>query len=387
MIEVIGHSVLRSIPPEVAQGLVSGMYKLYGGVIRYAPGTAKAGQIICHLIPTKSFISSIGVAAPALLAAAGSTFSSFNKTNLKLDQVLNVAQQILNISKNAMILSGLNLAVSAIGFAYITHRLNNVDKKLNEIQKDIREIKAFLESKERAELRAALNDLLKLASIKDPENRKTVLHNARQSLSVICERYKELLFNAENLEKTIISEEYYCLTSYARMHCSAELKMFETAVTESEELIKFWDAQLRQVTQKYILGNHVERFLYNEYAESVPVDTLIELLDFAGNEKKGYNWLDELRRKNKSWYPKNYFNSPVNIGTGDASEETRLVFPAIQKILARRNVLEGHKTQIEFLAMNKITPAEFEGKISGLIKDEEGDFVILGPKPSCQKDQ
>ncbi|EKD55892.1 MAG: hypothetical protein ACD_59C00005G0001, partial [uncultured bacterium] len=30
MIEVFGHRVLRSIPPEVSQGLVSGMYKLYG---------------------------------------------------------------------------------------------------------------------------------------------------------------------------------------------------------------------------------------------------------------------------------------------------------------------------------------------------------------------
>lgn len=297
--------------------------------------------------------------------------------------MLNVAQQILSISKSAMISSGLNLVVSAIGFSYVSSRLNKIDKKLDEVQKDIREIKAFLECKEHAELRAALNNLLNLKSIKDPENRKIVLHDARESLSVICEKYKELLTNAKSLEKTIISEEYYCLTSYARIHCSAELNMQETAVSEIDEMIKFWDAQLRQVTKKYILGNNVERFLYNEYAESVPVDTLVELLDFAGEEKKGYNWIDELRRKNKSWYPTTIFNPLVNIGTGNASEETRLVFPAIHKILARRNVMEGHRSQLEFFKMNKITPSEFEEK-AGCIPAEEGeDFVILWSKISA----
>lgn len=379
MIEVFGQRVLRSIPPEVAQGLVSGMYKLYGGVIRYAPGTAKAGQIICHLVPTKSLIGSLEMAS-ALFASAGMAFNSFNRTSLKVDQVMSVAQQILSISKNAMILSGLNLAVSAIGFAYVTHRLNKIDKKLDEVQRDIREIKAFLESKERAELRAALNDLLNLKSIKDSENRKTVLHAARTSLNVICERYQELLANAKNLEKIIISEEYYCLTSYARIHCLAELGMQETAEKENDKMIKFWDAQLKQATQKYIIGKYAERFLYNEYADNVPIDTLVELFDFVGDEKKGYKWIDELRHKNKSWYPKNYFNSPVNIGTGNVSEEKRLVFPAIQKILARRNVLEGHRSQIEFLTMNKITPSEFEERIDSIPTEEKGDFIILGPK-------
>jgi len=379
MIEVFGHRVLRSIPPEVSQGLVSGMYKLYGGAIRWAPVTAKGGQIVCLLVPTKSFVNSLEGTAPALFANVGNVYSSFNKTSLKADQIFNVSQEILSISKSAMISSGLNLVFSAIGFAYVSDRLNKIDKKLDEVQKDIREIKAFLESKEHAELRAALNDLLKLTSIKDLETRKTVLHTARQSLSIISERYREQLADAENLQKTIINEEYYCLTSYARMHCSAELNMQETVVGEIDEMIKFWDTKIRQVTKKDILRSNAERFLYNEYVNDVPVETLVELLDFAGDEKKGYKWIDELRRKNKSWYPENYYHSPLDGERGNLSAEKWLTFPVIQKILARRNVLEGHRSQIEFLAMNKITPTEFEEKISGLVKDEGDDFIILGP--------
>jgi hypothetical protein len=74
MSEVFGQKVLRSIPPEVSQGLVSGLCKLYGGTIRWAPVTAKGGQIVCLLVPTKSFISSLEASASTLIAPAGNVY-------------------------------------------------------------------------------------------------------------------------------------------------------------------------------------------------------------------------------------------------------------------------------------------------------------------------
>ncbi|MGL5873506.1 MAG: hypothetical protein ACRC2R_14260 [Xenococcaceae cyanobacterium] len=46
-----GWSVARTIPYETLIGLATGKYQLYGGVIRWAPGTPNAGQIVRHLIP------------------------------------------------------------------------------------------------------------------------------------------------------------------------------------------------------------------------------------------------------------------------------------------------------------------------------------------------
>ena len=44
-------TVASAIPYETLGGLLTGQYKLYGGVVRWAAGTANAGQIVRHLIP------------------------------------------------------------------------------------------------------------------------------------------------------------------------------------------------------------------------------------------------------------------------------------------------------------------------------------------------
>ena len=51
---LLGLSVARGIPAEVVSGLITGMYRLDGGVIRWAANTENAGQIIRHLIPIAS---------------------------------------------------------------------------------------------------------------------------------------------------------------------------------------------------------------------------------------------------------------------------------------------------------------------------------------------
>lgn len=46
-----GWAVSRIIPHETLAGLITGQYKLYGGVIRQAAETPHTGQIVKHLIP------------------------------------------------------------------------------------------------------------------------------------------------------------------------------------------------------------------------------------------------------------------------------------------------------------------------------------------------
>lgn len=46
-----GLTLSRTIPADVALGLLTGSYSLHGGVIRWAAGTEHAGQIVRHLIP------------------------------------------------------------------------------------------------------------------------------------------------------------------------------------------------------------------------------------------------------------------------------------------------------------------------------------------------
>jgi hypothetical protein len=45
-----GWILTRGIPYETLIGLATGQYTLHGGVIRWAVGTERAGQIVRHLI-------------------------------------------------------------------------------------------------------------------------------------------------------------------------------------------------------------------------------------------------------------------------------------------------------------------------------------------------
>lgn len=44
--------LVRSLPesPEILSNLINGTYTLEGGVVRYAAGTGKGGQIVRHLV-------------------------------------------------------------------------------------------------------------------------------------------------------------------------------------------------------------------------------------------------------------------------------------------------------------------------------------------------
>lgn len=56
--------VTRAIPSEVVEGLMTGQFKLFSGVIRWAPGTQYAGQIIRHLLPLSAQTIGTPILAP-----------------------------------------------------------------------------------------------------------------------------------------------------------------------------------------------------------------------------------------------------------------------------------------------------------------------------------
>ncbi len=187
-----GWTVVRAIPPEIMMGIITGKYKPYGGVIRWAAGTENAGQIVRHLVasplnPLNGAVSGLnlisGIAANAQLFGLSGQVNSLSQMtqqvlqmttgtafvsglnlisgivgNVQLEQVKGetrqikeiaqsntdqlfqlsgevdslsqMTQQILQMATGTTILSGLNLTVSCVGFAVINNRLNAIDNKL-----------------------------------------------------------------------------------------------------------------------------------------------------------------------------------------------------------------------------------------------------------------
>ncbi|MEL6223060.1 MAG: hypothetical protein AAFR31_10525, partial [Cyanobacteria bacterium J06627_8] len=210
---LLGLTVARAIPPEVITGLLSGQYKQYGGVIRWASGTQNAGQIVRHLLP----VTSQSLVSP-LFESVSSTLGVVNTYQLHRlsGQVSNLTasvNQLFHVATGTMVLSGLNLAVSAVGFAVLNEKLKKLEGKLNEIQQEVKAIRSLLELDERAKLGAALRDLLSIAEVKNPNHRHTILFNAKNVFGPISLKYKELLLSANTIETAMAYEEYFCLTS------------------------------------------------------------------------------------------------------------------------------------------------------------------------------
>jgi hypothetical protein len=402
----LNSTVERIIPEEVIIRLKAGIYKLYGGVVRWAEGTIqdgkkKGGQIVCHLLPFPDLDNPVNTFQLNQLSGQSNVIKT---SALQAVQGATSTQQVLQVATNTMILSGLNLVVTAVSFAVLNDKLKNLECKLNKLQQEVKAIRILLELEERSKLAAALRDLLNINNVKNNDHRNTILFNSKNVLAPISLKYKELLAGADTIEIAMAYEEYYCLTSLAHSRCLAELGMLEMAHHDLGESIDFWRMQARRIANEFLFGKHPERFLYSDFSQEVPVSMLVEWMDFSRGEEKGYRWIDELRKAIKPWYSedaniiKNKKNMPSSLReassllremalnyTGNVKylaidEEKETIIPAFQKLVARNSVLDGFVAQYELLEKNNVTPTEFERMVSLLKPSAVLDgYIILQP--------
>ena len=406
-----GWTIARAIPYKYLAGLVTGQYSLTGSVIRVAAGTARGGQIIAHLLPaTSNFIPGLNW-IPGLVAnfqlqnlsgkvsvlgtkidslATITRLNSYRLAQLsgQVTSLSEVTHNVLQLAAGTALLSGLSLAVSSVGFLVVNKKLNAIDGRLKEIQKDVKAIKDFLELRERAELRAALSDLLKVGDMKDASIRNNILIDRRKTLMDLNEKYKELFEHSQTLGTIAANEEYFALTALAYTRCTAELGMYDTAQKEMQALSTFWDTHARRIVDEHLLGQYPERFLASDFAEDVPVSALVSWLDFAKGEKKGYEWIDELRQNmNEPWYTKSWqkltkgggLNRSIGIGI---EKEKDVIIPTLQKVVSRHNIFEGYVAQYEMLANYEMTPSALEQHIAELPPESavEGHYILKPAK-------
>ena len=406
LLPLLGLSVLNAIPTQAITGLLAGTLKITGGVIRYAAGTSKAGQIFMHLLPAESLILNEfpgldffpGILANFQLHKVSEKIDTLQKmTELNTHQLLKlssqvgsltqVTQNVLHLVAGTAVLSGLSLVVSSVGFVAVNKKLNAINQRLQTIQKDVQAIKQFLEMGEKAELFAALSDLMKIKESTPEKHRIILLTNAGHSLHKINKRYQELFANSASLNEAIVYEEYFALTALAKARCSAELGMFAIARQEIDEMTSFWQFHTRRIAKDMLIGQHPERFLATDFASDVPVSALVSWMDFANNDEKGYGWLDELRQSmNANWYGKHFWNvktSGLNKGIGIGIEqEKNITIPTLQKLLTRNDVFEGYRAQYELLETRQLRPSEFQQQLAQLPKESavDGCFVLQPAK-------
>ncbi|MBX9753745.1 MAG: hypothetical protein K2X80_03250 [Pseudomonadaceae bacterium] len=105
-----------SSAPEIIAGIKSGLFNVWGGVVRYAAGHPKGGQIVGHL------------QFPGDAAQAAEQLAKLQQTLGGVEGALGALQ---NLQYANLALSGLNLAVSVAGFVIVCKKLNGISEQLH----------------------------------------------------------------------------------------------------------------------------------------------------------------------------------------------------------------------------------------------------------------
>lgn len=174
-------TVVRALSsaPEILEGLRSGLYKEWGGVIRVAKGNPKAGQIVGHLqFPGNANQASEQIASlQQVLSGAGG-----------IQETLGSLQ---NLQYANLALSGLNLAVSVAGFAIVCKKLNAISDQLNSQSHMLDQLvdlaldaKAREELRDSARFRAALKTVRQFAELGDIQGLKDQVANLHEQYEI-----------------------------------------------------------------------------------------------------------------------------------------------------------------------------------------------------------
>lgn len=176
--DVLQRAIKQS--PEIIAGLETGLYKIYGGVIRVAKGNKLAGSIVAHLIfPTDAQKAQESI--ESLKNVLSSQLGTIQNGIETLQDSVNTLQMLQSAN---LALSGLNLAVSAAGFAIVCQKLNRIESLLHSqsqtldtllsLALDTRQREAF---RDIASFNAALNTARQFAEMGDIVQLKSLVRD------------------------------------------------------------------------------------------------------------------------------------------------------------------------------------------------------------------
>lgn len=347
--ELAGFTLLRTIPDSVMMGLLTGTYKVFGGVIRN-----DSGQIVAHLVNAETPANLLSTFASPLSAG----LSGINM--FQLHQIGADVTQLLTLAKGTMVLSGLTLAASAAGFMFLSHKISKIDEELKVIAKDVKSIRRFLELQERARLITALKVIRELDQIEDDSTRVAMLINSRQTLGEIHEKYKTLLIEDKCAAELMPVEEYFTITAIGHAMCSAELTMYDQAAKDLADAQEVWKQTVQSFVEKQVINNEPERFMTSRYADHIKSEEIVDWLEFVENSGKGLSRLDDLRAA----APKVSLFSTL-------SQEEVLAIDVTRKLIERDKVLQGYVSQYDYYASIKKRPSEVQHYLENLPIDEK----------------
>lgn len=376
MLADLGLEVVRSIPTRFLPGLDSGIYKLYGGVIRDG-----AGRIVGHLATANPAASALTSLIPGL-GVLGDLVTTGQLVSIgrSVEQVQTTVNSVLSVSMTGAAISGLGLITSVAGFAYLSHRLQKVEARLSGLESQIKEVRNLIKSQQKAQLYSALDELRQAELTDEKALRHDLLMHSKSSLATLAHYYRELWSDSSDLHEIEGIDEFYALSFTGAALATSELGMGQVARSEFQRHRDGWKELARQHTQRQFLRSDPARLLDAEYVKDLPARQLVELMDFAHGSCRGVDWLDDLRVRAPSLAStaqKSLISMTGLRRLAKAPDELPRLTLAT-KLMERDRVLDATAAHFDFLFDRNVSAKGFADMVSCAMQENgHQPFVVV----------
>ena len=334
----------QQMPQQLIEGLLSGSYAANGGVI-----TDAAGNML-GLVATTAADGGFGPLA--IVSRIGS--------NIQLYRLSAEVQKVLTYSVATTALAGLGLAVSLGGFVYLARRMGVLEKRLSQIERDTKEIIDILITKIASEFQGALDDYRVASTIHEEHLRQSILLRAQREFGNHAHFFKARMERSSKFIDVVAAEGYFVLAALGHTMCSSDLGMWDESHQALSSHHSDWHDFAKRKTHSLLSLDSPTRLLHRQYVDELPTDTLVKILDFAHDQPRGIEWVDELRRE--------LSDRTMIMAVGRVDREN---IEFVKVLRARHETLTGYLGHFEYLAKQRIPVSNFATTISGYLESTQ----------------
>lgn len=279
---IVDQLLIRTLEqsPKIVEGLKSGLYEIFGGVVRIAKGNPKGGQIVTHL-KFPNDMSKVKESIDNMLGTISLKIDNLQVTTSVLQESMSTLQK-LQYANIAM--SGLNLVVSAIGFAVISKKLSSIEEKLNIQSQHINQIINKLdaiEQKDRfrdtARFIAHIESVQQFIEMKEIVQLKNLLpsikeqyHYTRQLLLGIADSvYEENNVFVKYLDEVSMLQERFMWLGITICRIQQEIGATDFALKDLQKLQKDWQEFIEKIESTLMQDKEIVYKLYKKDVEKL----------------------------------------------------------------------------------------------------------------------
>jgi hypothetical protein len=392
MLADLGLIVSRQIPPETIFKLVSGAYRLHGGVVRDL-----RGRIVSHLV-TPGPASALTQLIPGANVLSGMMqHAQLWQLGRDVADVRSAVESVFNVSVAGVAMSGLGLVTSIAGFAYLSRRLGQVDAQLAALARDVKDIKDWLGSLERSRLHSAIESLRHAEVSNDRALSRDLWLQNKPVFGTLTHLYREQWAQCRPDPQQISAvNDLYTLSILGSATVCSNLGLHEEAAADLRSNIDAWTRQARMHSKSLLFAEAPLDLVGKDSVEVLPTRELIQLLDFAHDTHKGLDWIDELRRDPASASPasddsgstlRRLSELPGKIrlpdfgGRGKAKQERVEAVSAVKALRARSEVLGVNVAHYDFLGEKRVSATMFQKQLQLAQQESGADAICVQASP------